>query len=153
MATFAEYQKQLEQGINDLNANRGKETRLLALDAVNRVRQRVINTGQTATGGQFKKYTPAYAKEKGKTRQVAFRDFKRTNQMWKDITAVPDQKTNTTQAYAIDARLSLNKDLIGYNITNANDVNFLALSDKEIQLLNELNQERFINTLAKNGIK
>jgi len=150
MGGFDEYRRRLQAAIKQLNAERRKNTEIIALDSFNRVRDRVTNTGASATGGTFEPYSPSYKKFKAETRNVAFRDFKFTNKMWNSIAPTFDGEANGVVRYVLASTDAENQRKIDENIARSG--NFLYLSKSEIELLNELNHERFTKVLKSNDI-
>jgi len=150
MGGFADYKKNIEAAIKQLNSERRKNTEIMALDAFALVQNRITETGERAKGGQFEPYTEGYSKFKGKTRFVNFRDFKFTNDMWRSMTAIFEGQTKTSATYRHASNNSTDQAKVDANIDRSG--NFLALSPSEIKILHETNQERLAKTLKNNGI-
>jgi hypothetical protein len=158
MATFDEYRKSLKAVIKDLNANRRKNTFVIARDAFALVADRVTETGEKATGGKFASYSPAYRKAKSEgtakagvgARTVTFRDFKLTNKMWAAIRPLFDGENKTSVSYVHGTRDPIQLAKLDANIARSGD--FLALSKSEIEILDATNQERLLKAFKDNGI-
>ena len=150
MPSFEDFRKQIDATIKDLNSNRKKNTLILSKDAFALVFNRVVNTGEKATGGKFEAYSPGYKTFKAKTRQVAFRDFKMTNDMWRGIGPVLVGETAETITYLHGAIDPAQQDKIDHNVRRSG--NFLELNQKEIGILDITNNERLVKALKDNGI-
>lgn len=59
MATINEYRANIQRAIAEIRATREKETGLIMADELALIKSRVINEGETATGGSFGKYSQA----------------------------------------------------------------------------------------------
>jgi hypothetical protein len=59
MPSINDYRTNLQRAIAELRANRKAETTLILQDELALIKQRVIETGQTASGGYFKGYSDA----------------------------------------------------------------------------------------------
>lgn len=158
MGGFADFQKAINNTIKQLNDERRKNTQILALDAFDQVANRVINTGQTATGGTFEAYSPGYEKAKREgtaqrgvgPRTTAFRDFKLTNNMWKATGPIFESESASKTSFIHGSSDPVQQAKIDINTQRSGD--FLALSASEIVTLHETNQERLNKTLKDNGI-
>jgi hypothetical protein len=148
--SYAGHAKNILAAINELKANRVKETTLMILDEIALIKRRVINEGKNSDGGGFEPYSPHYLKVRQKRKMSTFRNFTFTTAMWKSVVAKIIANTDVSTTYVIGSqdpelqeRIDINKDRSG---------DFLKMSDEEQNLLHELNRQRVFKVLQKHNV-
>lgn len=152
MSNLLQYGENLKRAIEELKATRTRETTLMMLDEVAVVKARVINTGESAEGGGFNPYSPAYKKlREKKTRPTAYRNFSMTGEMWKKVEPIVTESDDVSTTYIVNSTEDRAHKLIGYNKASGGG-DFLLISDKEQALLHTLNRQRVLNILRKHNV-
>jgi hypothetical protein len=88
MADAQELIQRITQFRQALTARRTEDTLRISGDLKDQIQLRVQSKGETASGGAFAAYSPAYAKRRqDKGRQVARYDFTFTGDFWRSVGA------------------------------------------------------------------
>lgn len=151
MATISEYRRNLQNAIRQLDKERKRNCQLISLDALALVKRRVINRGQTASGGRFRPYSPDYKKvRQAAGRPTTYKNFSFTGDMWKDVQPIVLAENDSSITIGYDARKVEERLKLQSNISR--EGNILALSDDEEELISDANRERVLKTLRQNNV-
>ena len=103
MATIEEFNRKIQQAINELIQTRPAEALKIGFDTKALVRLRVQQTGKKADGAPFPKYTPAYLKYKTKIgRYTGKTDLTLTGRMF--VNTLPEITENTRNATTVEIK-------------------------------------------------
>jgi len=125
----------------ELTANRQAEALRIAFDQLALTKLRIQTRGESAAGGPFAPYVPAYAKErKAAGYQVGYVDFTRTGRLWANIAPVVESSDATSVTVVIRGQSQLSEDILAGQSRKRG--NILQPSKAELDLVRAANRER-----------
>lgn len=139
--TPRDFASDLERRVAELNANRPRDVLQMALEFKALIQLRIQDRGYNFQERPFSPYTPAYAKNRQKSGyQAEYVDFTRTGRLWANVRPEVIENTETKTVVEITARDDGNQRKLQGAVKKRG--NILLPSQKEIDLLTQLNRER-----------
>ena len=136
-----DYIAKLKANLQALEEQRQTEVLRIALDATALLKLRIQTIGQNAEGQSFAPYSPGYAKQRQKKgAQTGYFDFTVTGRAMANIQPRVEANETGKTVVVIGARDQENIDKIRGQYKKRG--NILRLSQNEIQLVSDANQER-----------
>lgn len=125
----------------EMSANRARDVLNISLEAKALMQLRIQTRGYNFQEQPFSPYTPAYAKNrKNAGYQADYVDFTRTGNLWANVRPEVVENTEYTTTVEITARDRGNQAKLQGAVPKRG--NILRLSDAEIDLLRQLNEQR-----------
>jgi hypothetical protein len=135
--------QRLKDNLREVEEQRQTEVLRIALDATALLKLRIQTSGRNASGQAFAPYTPAYAKQRQKKgAQTGYFDFTVTGRAMANIEPRVEANETGKTVVVIGARDQENIDKIRGQFKKRG--NILRLSQNEIQLVSDANQERVL---------
>jgi hypothetical protein len=139
--TPRQFATDLERRVAELNANRPRDVLQMALEFKALIQLRIQERGYNFQERPFTPYTPAYGKNRAKAGyQTEYVDFTRTGRLWANVRPEVIENTETKTVVEITARDDSNQVKLQGAVKKRG--NILLPSDKEVDLLSQLNRER-----------
>ena len=145
---FREWGASLQARLGEMQANRERESLIIASDLKALVQLRIQTSGENYRGSQFSPYSSQYAKTRQKAgAQTSYVDFTVTGQLWANIRPEITESTPTSTTVEIAARDKANIDkMLGAlrQPKGAPRGNILLPSEDEVKFVQDAHLERVI---------
>lgn len=139
--TVDEYVIQMKERLAQMAANRADDAKQMAFDLKAAIQLRIQTEGVNYEEVKFSPYSPQHTKTRqDKGYQTEYVDFTMTGELWNDIQPRVTAETETSTTVTITANRSLNQNKLRGFVNKRG--NILLPTEREIQLLNILNQRR-----------
>lgn len=125
----------------ELTANRQAEALRISFDQLALTKLRIQTRGESAAGGPFAPYVPAYAKErKAAGYQAGYVDFTRTGRLWAGIAPQVESSNVFSATVVIRATSQQGEDILAGQARKRGNV--LTPSRAELDLVRAANRQR-----------
>lgn len=141
----------MRKRLDAMNANREKDTLVIAGDLKALIQLRIQTTGKAYTGATFSPYSASYKETRRKAgAQISYVDFTVTGELWRNIRSAVESSTSDSVTVEITARDKGNIDKLRGALSQPKSSprgRILTPNEKEISIVQEANKDRVIKYL------